>query len=86
MKVLAEYCLPFVRLGGVFLAMKGLQVEDEIEETRRSLEILGGELADVVRVQLPEDVGERYIVVIRKSYITPDEYPRRPGIPKKNPL
>lgn len=86
LRVLAEYCLPFVKHGGMFLAMKGPQVESEIAEARHSIQVLGGDLLDVTRIQLPESGDGRCIIAVRKSGSTPERYPRRPGTPKKNPL
>lgn len=86
LRVLAEYCLPFVKPGGMFVAMKGPQVECEIREARHSIETLGGKISDIMRIQLPESGDGRCIVAVCKSSVTPKKYPRRPGTPKKNPL
>lgn len=86
LRVLAEYCLPFVKVGGMFLAMKGPQVDDEIAEAQDAIETLGGEIFDVSRIDLPIIGDGRSIIAVSKSALTPANYPRRPGIPKKNPL
>lgn len=84
--VLAEYCLPFVKKGGVFLAYKGVDAQRECEEAGVALEKLGGKLLDIHRFSLPDAMGERSILRIKKVKATPITYPRRPGTPSKNPL
>jgi len=83
---LAEYCLPFVRLGGLFVAPKGREVEEEVKAAGRALEELGGRLREVRPVELPGLEGPRHLVVVEKIRPTPERYPRRPGIPAKRPL
>lgn len=84
--VLAELCLPFVRVGGAFTALKGPGVERELPKSMKSVEIMGGRMEKIVRMALPWDYGERCIVTIRKEASTPEKYPRRPGIPGKRPI
>lgn len=84
--VLAEYCLPVVKEGGQFLAMKGPNVEEEIINAERSIEILGGKVERIEKLRLPVMGEERNLVLIKKILKTPEKYPRRPGIPKKRPL
>ncbi|NLJ61105.1 MAG: 16S rRNA (guanine(527)-N(7))-methyltransferase RsmG [Firmicutes bacterium] len=86
LSVLAELCLPFVRLGGAFVALKGPGVEGEVSKAMKAMETMGGCVENIVRMSLPWDHGERSIVVIRKEVSTPEKYPRRPGIPKKRPI
>jgi len=83
--VLLEYCLPFVRTGGVFLAMKGSSTE-EIESSHGALKTLGGEIEDVKTLTLPFTDIRRNIIIVRKLRQTPTKYPRKPGKPLKNPL
>jgi len=83
---LLEYCLPFAALGGTMLAHKGTAARQEVHESGGALAILGGRLERLVPVELPGVTEERQIVVIRKAACTPDNYPRRPGIPHKRPL
>lgn len=83
---LAEYCLPFVTLGGLFLAMKGPKVAEEIQHGARAVAILGGAELDVCRLELPFDAGTRVLVSARKRRNTPSQYPRRPGVPQRRPL
>jgi 16S rRNA (guanine527-N7)-methyltransferase len=84
--VLAELCLPFVRVGGAFVAFKGPGVEHELPKAMKAMEIMGGRMEKIVRMALPWDYGERCIVITRKDASTPEKYPRRPGIPGKRPI
>lgn len=86
MRVLAEYCLPFVRVGGLFVAMKGPGVEEELGAAGRALGVLGGEVDRVVEVELPEGAGRRNLVVVRKVAPVPEAYPRKAGVPERRPL
>lgn len=83
---LAEYCLPFVRPGGLFVAMKGPRVVDEIDAGARAIEILGGERPELRHLVLPCGAGERVLVIARKKRSTPKKYPRKAGVPAKRPL
>ena len=83
--VLAEFCLPFVKAGGRFISMKGSNIE-EIEEAKKAIEVLGGEIESVERILLPETDMERHIVVIKKIKNTPKEYPRKAGTPTNKPI
>lgn len=84
LNTLAEYCMPFVRRGGVFLAYKG-DAEEEISEARRAFSVLGGEETSV-RYELPENYGTRTLVAVKKTARTPEKYPRGQGREKKCPL
>lgn len=84
--VLAELCLPFAKVGGSFIAMKGSKGLAEVEQSKRALATLGGALEVVHRFELPEDAGQRQLIVIRKEKPTPKRYPRQPGLPAKKPL
>ena len=84
--VLAEYCLPFVKIGGIFVAMKGRNFEEEVSESEKAVKILGGGEVGIVKKILPEDEGERAIIYVKKNSRTPEKYPRKAGMPLKNPL
>jgi len=84
--VLCEYCLPFVKTGGLFIAMKGPSVEMELNESKKAISILGGKLEDVRKLVLPFSDYERSIILIRKCRHTPTGYPRKSGKPTKSPL
>jgi 16S rRNA (guanine527-N7)-methyltransferase len=85
LRVLAEYCLPLCRVGGRFLAPKGARIEREVEDAQAAIAALGGRLAAVEQVELP-DVEQRTLVVVEKIAPTPPQYPRSVGIPAKRPL
>ncbi|MBC8161549.1 MAG: 16S rRNA (guanine(527)-N(7))-methyltransferase RsmG [Roseiflexaceae bacterium] len=85
LRVLAEYCLPLVRVGGRFIAPKGGNVSQEAEQARAGLAKLGGSLHAVEPVELP-GIEPRTLVVIDKIAPTPDMYPRAVGVPSKRPL
>jgi len=84
--ILAEYLLPLVHIGGSMLAQKGGYVDNEIDQSENVIKILGGKLDLVIPISLPDGMGERTLIQIRKITPTPTKYPRRPGVPKKKPL
>jgi 16S rRNA (guanine527-N7)-methyltransferase len=86
MPTLSELCLPLVAEGGLFLAMKGLEIEEELDRAQTAIEILGGSLPEVTQVRVPQTEILRSIVQIKKIHPTPDRYPRRAGIPEKRPI
>lgn len=86
MSALAEYCLPLVRVGGRFVAMKGPRVMDEMGEGSKAIEILGGGQPKLHNLSLPYEAGERILVVVRKERKTPKKYPRKAGVPARRPL
>ena len=86
MNVLCEFCLPFARPDGLFAAMKGSDPAGEIEEARRAMSELGGRLEAVHALRLPFEQAGRHIVMIRKTGRTPAKYPRKPGVPAKQPI
>lgn len=86
MAVLAELTLPFCRVGGVVVAQKRLDIEDELGRAQRAIETMGGALKEVKEVGLRELEGRRALVVLEKVGPTPQLYPRRPGMPAKRPL
>lgn len=83
--VLLEYALPFVHTGGVLIAQKGVQVEDEIRRAGPALQALGGQVRARVPVQLP-GLEPRHLIVVDKLASTPRTYPRRAGIPERKPI
>ncbi|NLC57484.1 MAG: 16S rRNA (guanine(527)-N(7))-methyltransferase RsmG [Armatimonadetes bacterium] len=86
LRVLLELCLPFVRVGGAFLAMKGPRGDEEVGPARHALSVLGGEVERVVPLSLPFGAGERRLIVVRKRRPTPPAYPRQVGTPTRKPL
>lgn len=79
MNVLSEYCLPYVKVGGAFCAMKGAQANEEFKESLNAINTLGGKLEKKYFFELPENGGERAIAVVRKVKNTPQKYPRKSG-------
>lgn len=86
MPTLAEYCLPFCKVGGRFVAQKGAAIQAELESAEAALAILGGQLQEVKRIHIPEIDQYRSLINILKVRPTPAEYPRRVGVPAKRPL
>ncbi|QDR83086.1 16S rRNA (guanine(527)-N(7))-methyltransferase RsmG [Sporomusa termitida] len=86
LNILCELCLPFVRPGGWFIALKGAQYEEEVAEAARAIAILGGSIDRLEPVNLPGIADKRAVIYIKKMAATPAEYPRRPGTPEKKPL
>jgi 16S rRNA (guanine527-N7)-methyltransferase len=84
--VLAEYCLPLLRVGGLMVAQKNAGVNDELDAAGRAISILGGRLRPVVEYRLPSLEERRWLVLIDKVRPTPSGYPRRVGMPSKRPL
>jgi 16S rRNA (guanine527-N7)-methyltransferase len=80
MSVLSEYCLPFVKVGGLFIAQKGPDIDKELGSAKHAIEMLGGRLKEKIKVP------SGYLVVIEKIKSTPKEFPRKTGVPVKNPL
>lgn len=86
LNVLAELMLPSVKVGGICICMKGNNAEVEIEEAKKAIKELGGEIEKVEKIVLPELNLERNIIVIKKVKQTPKQYPRKPGTPQKEPI
>lgn len=86
LSTLAEYMLPFVKIGGGMLAMKGDQGPFEAQQAHQAVSLLGGELQQVKKVTLPGVTEDRFLITIGKRVTTPDKYPRRVGVPSKKPL
>ncbi len=85
MNTLCEYCLPFVKVGGEFIAYKSGDTL-EIKEAENAYTVLGAKLKKVYEYALPEEYGERVLAVVQKVKNTPDRYPRGQGKERKNPL
>lgn len=86
MRVLAEYLLPLVQVGGTMLAQKGESGPAEVHAAEKAIKLLGGEVRQLVPVTLPGVVEERHLVLVDKVVTTPPGYPRKPGIAAKKPL
>lgn len=86
MSVLSELCLPLVKKGGFFVAMKASNVNEELSNAKKAIGMLGGQTDKMYSFVLPEEESERNIVKINKVKETPNKYPRKPGTPNKLPL
>ncbi|CAD7360848.1 MULTISPECIES: 16S rRNA (guanine(527)-N(7))-methyltransferase RsmG [Staphylococcus] len=86
MSVLSELCIPLVKKQGLFLALKSSKGQEELDEARFAIGVLGGKIRQIDTFTLPEDAGERQIITIEKRSQTPKKYPRKPGTPNKTPL
>ncbi|KAJ3700633.1 hypothetical protein LUZ61_004338 [Rhynchospora tenuis] len=86
LRILAEYCLPLVRVGGLFLAAKGNNPQEEIENAKKAVHLLGASVLESCSVESHGPLGQRTAVVCFKERATPRKYPRLPGIPSKTPL
>jgi 16S rRNA (guanine527-N7)-methyltransferase len=86
LNVLSELCLPLVKKEGFFLALKAAKSEEEITEAKPAIALLGGQFQKEVSFELPVTKDERHIVVIQKKKETPKKYPRKPGLPNKQPI
>ena len=84
--VLTEYCLPFVKKGGLFVSYKSADSDAEIQEGKKAISILGGKLTSVDKFQLPDSDLRRALVCIKKVKDTPKKYPRKAGMPSKEPI
>jgi 16S rRNA (guanine527-N7)-methyltransferase len=86
LSVLAEYLLPLIKVGGTMLAQKGESGPAEAQSAEQAFKLLGGKLKQVIPVHLPGVADDRYLVLVDKVAATPPKYPRKPGMPAKQPL
>lgn len=86
LNVLSELCLPLVKKGGHFIALKAQRADEEIANAKKAITTLGAKFEEQLSELLPIEESEREILVIRKTLETPKKYPRRPGMPAKKPL
>ncbi len=86
MPVLLEYALPFVKVGGYFIALKGPELDEELAQSKKALKTLGAEIAEVGHFTLANESYTRNIALIKKVAPTPKAYPRKAGTPQKKPL
>lgn len=86
MNILLEYLLPFVKVGGKCICMKGPKVEEELKGIENVLKILGGQIEKIDEINIAEGEMSRKIIIIKKIHQTPAKYPRKAGTPQKEPL
>lgn len=83
---LSEYCIPFVKKEGFFISYKSGEVKEELAQAEKAIKVLGGRLREVSKFQLPNTEMGRSLVVIEKVKSTPKAYPRKAGIPSREPI
>ena len=83
---LSEYCIPYVKKNGLFVPYKSGEIEEELEQSKKAVHVLGGKIQDVVKFQLPGSEIGRSFVIINKLQNTAKKYPRKAGLPSKEPI
>ena len=86
LSTLVEYCGPLIHKGGRFVPLKSFEVDEELSASEHAMSEIGLKIKDVLKYQLPKDMGGRSIVICEKISTTPKKYPRKAGTPSKNPL
>lgn len=86
MSTLSEYLLPFVKIDGMVVAMKGSEINDEINKSKKAINVLGGNLIKIDNFNLPNSDYERNIILIKKEKNTIKKFPRKAGMPSKEPI
>lgn len=86
LSTLSEYCMPYVKIGGAFIPYKSGKIEEELSQAKGAVKLLGGKIENVVTFLLPKTDVERSFVVVRKKEGTSKKYPRKAGLPNKEPL
>ena len=86
LSTLSEYCLPYVKIGGMFVSYKSGNIDDEMLESKKAVQVLGGRIDKIVKFQLPDTDIKRSLVKIEKVKDTGKKYPRKSGIPAKEPI
>lgn len=86
LSTLSEYCIPYVKVGGMFIPYKSGEIDEEVQQAKKAIHILGGKLDEVIKFQLPYTEINRSFVKINKVQNTAKKYPRKAGLPTKEPL
>ena len=86
LSTLSEYCIPFVKVDGSFVSYKSGKIDEELSQAENAVKFLGGKVTDVVRFPLMDTDMDRSFVVIKKTKPTAKKYPRKAGLPSKEPL
>ena len=86
LSALCEYCIPYIRLGGIFISYKSGEVDEEVKRSEKAVKILGGNIHKIIKFQLPGTEIGRSFVKIKKVEKTKKKYPRKAGMPVKEPL
>ena len=83
LSTLSEYLLPFVKLNGSCIFMKTMEIDEELENAKKAIKILGGRIEKVDKFEIPESDLGRSIIIVKKEKLTPSKYPRKPGTPAR---
>lgn len=86
LSTLSEYLIPLVKIKGKVISMKGSTIDEELEESKKAINVLGGKILNIDEFNLPSSDIKRNIVIIEKVKNTPNKYPRKPGTPAKEPI
>lgn len=86
LSTLCEYCVPYIRIGGIFTSYKSGSIEEELQSSKRAIKTLGAEIEENVKFQLPGTEITRSFIKIKKKESTKKKYPRKAGIPSKEPI
>ena len=86
MAVLSEYCLPYVKVKGYFVALKGPAIEEELKDGQKAINVLGGEFKNIIEVNIEKSDLNHNIVEVKKIKQCPKIYPRKAGTVNKNPI
>lgn len=86
LSTLCEYTLPLVKIGGLFISYKGSNIDEELNSAKKAISILGGKIKEIIKLSLPNDLGERNLIIIEKIKNTPTQYPRKGNLPKSRPI
>ena len=86
LNTLVEYILPYIKINGICICMKGPNIQEELKEAEKAINVLGGKIEKIEEITLPYSDIKRNIIIIRKEKNTPKEYPRKAGKPKENPI
>ena len=84
--VLSEYCIPYVKEGGYFLPYKSGDIKEEAKNSKKAVKILGGNIEDIISFEIPDTDMARTILKIHKTKATPKRFPRKAGLPSKEPI
>ena len=83
---LSEYCLPYVKVNGQFIPYKSGNIDEEVKEAKKAIHIMGGNVEKIFHFRLLDTDMERSLVAIKKMKSTPKKYPRKAGLPTKEPI
>lgn len=86
LSTLSEYLIPLVKLEGCCISMKGSEIEEEVQQSKKAILLLGGKIEEIKKFQLPKSDIDRNVIIIRKVKSTPSKYPRKPGMATKEPI